>query len=184
MGCRIFLPWINFGKIKFNQIINWGKMLESLDETIEINLKMLSEQKNHWLFRTEFVSKQGNPLIDSKRFVQLMVEKGLVSTRNERCDLTEKGLRIVKNGGWLKFVSELEVAKQTSIGQKLSVESLDFELKQLQKESLEYAKTIRDQESRIRDLTEQLRFINLIRQYWWFIGACITLGFLIGKWLM
>lgn len=159
-------------------------MLEHLDETIEINLKMLSEQRDYWMYRTEFVSKLGNPLIDSERFAQLMEEKGLVSTRGERCDLTEKGLRIVKHGGWLKSISDLELARQKSIEQKKSVESLDFELKQRQKESLEYAETIRDQESRIRRLTEQLTFINLIRQYWWFIGACLTLGFLIGKWLL
>lgn len=159
-------------------------MLEYLDETIEINLKLLSKQKDCWMYRTEFVSRLGNPLLNSERFAQLMEDKGLVSARNERCDLTEKGLRIVKNGGWLKYIIDIESDRQKSMKQKKSVESLDFVLKKLQKESLEYAKTIRDQESRIRDLTEQLRFIRLVRQYWWFIGACLTLGFLIGKWLM
>ncbi len=59
----------------------------------------------------------------------------------------------------------------------------DLEDKEFEKEKLEYSRTIRDQESRIRDLTENLKFMSLLKQYWWFIGACIGLGLLLRGFL-
>lgn len=60
---------------------------------------------------------------------------------------------------------------------------LEKDLKNLQKENLEYSKTIRAQESRIRDLNEELKFMSLVKQYWWFIGACIGLGYIVRVYL-
>ena len=61
--------------------------------------------------------------------------------------------------------------------------NLESDLKSLQKESLEHSKTIREQEGRIRDLTEKLRLVSLFKQYWWVITTCIGIGWLIGEFL-
>jgi hypothetical protein len=60
---------------------------------------------------------------------------------------------------------------------------LEKDLKNLQKENLEYSKTIRAQDSRIRDLNEELKFMSLIKQYWWFICTCIGLGYIVRVYL-
>lgn len=63
----------------------------------------------------------------------------------------------------------------------LDKDNLDLEIKVLQKDNFEYQKTIREQNDRIRNLTEKLQFVNLIKQYWWLIGACIGLGWFLGE---
>jgi flagellar motility protein MotE (MotC chaperone) len=93
--------------------------------------------------------------------------------------LTLFGSEIVKNGGWLKYIESEKVKKEKTE----SKESLDNELKILQKESLEYQKTIREQSDRIRNLDEQIKIINLLKEYWWFIGACIIFGGLLKEFL-
>lgn len=60
---------------------------------------------------------------------------------------------------------------------------LEKDLKRLQKENLEYSQTIREQDNRIRDLNEELKLMGLIKQYWWFIGACIGLGYMVREFL-
>lgn len=50
------------------------------------------------------------------------------------------------------------------------------ELKRLQKESLEYQLTIREQQDRIRNLEEKTKFIELLKGYWWVIGISIGIG--------
>ena len=86
--------------------------------------------------------------------------------------LKEFGETVLTNGGWLKHLA-CEVLKKEKTEQK---EDLETELKTLQKESLEYLKTIREQSDRIRNLDEQIKILSLLKQYWWFIGICITFG--------
>ena len=57
------------------------------------------------------------------------------------------------------------------------------EIKELEKENLnldienkKYLKTIRVQESRIRDLEEQTKFIELLKLYWWILLVCLVIG--------
>jgi len=61
--------------------------------------------------------------------------------------------------------------------------NLESELKALQIENLEHSKTIRDQEGRIRDLSEKVKFVSLIKQYWWVVITCISIGWMLGEFL-
>ena len=54
-------------------------------------------------------------------------------------------------------------------------------IKQLTLEKLEYEKTIRCQEQRIRNLTENLKSISIIQKYWWLIATFFGLGLMLGK---
>jgi hypothetical protein len=53
--------------------------------------------------------------------------------------------------------------------------------KQLTLEKLEYEKTIREQEQRIRNLTEDLKFMSLFQKYWWFVATFFGVGLALGK---
>ena len=52
---------------------------------------------------------------------------------------------------------------------------------ELQNEKLEYDKTIREQDQRIKDLTEKLHITNIIKNYWWFAGLGIAIGGFVGR---
>ena len=57
---------------------------------------------------------------------------------------------------------------------------LEMKIKEYSLEKLEYEKTIRAQEQRIRDLSEQLKTISLVQKYWWVLLTISGLGFSIG----
>ncbi len=46
----------------------------------------------------------------------------------------------------------------------------------LQNENLKYQETIREQEARIRTLTEHKTIIDVFKAYWWLLGAGIIIG--------
>lgn len=79
------------------------------------------------------------------------------------------------SGGFENAYAELKNAKEKN--------DIEYDLKILQKESLLHKQTIRDQESRIRGLTEDLKFMSLIKHYWWFVLAALGFGWSIGKFL-
>lgn len=51
----------------------------------------------------------------------------------------------------------------------------------LETENLKYKQTIRDQENRIRNLTEQNSIFQLIKNYWWLIALLFSVGVILGK---
>ena len=83
------------------------KMQENINELIDINLKLLSESQGGKLFHIDFVDENSKRLKDSQRFSEILVKKGLVDlepTKRMRCDITEYGFNIAKNGGWLNYL--------------------------------------------------------------------------------
>lgn len=68
-------------------------------------------------------------------------------------------------------ISQLEKEKEEKELKKLQLKNLE-----LQNENLEFSQTIREQEAKILDLEIKIKGIELIKQYWWFIGLCILIG--------
>lgn len=81
----------------------------------------------------------------------------------------QKTLHFKRKGGFKKIFSDF------------ANDSLDLEIKLLQKRKLEYEEKIREQNDRIRNLTEKLKFISLIQKYWWVIVTCIGIGWYLGE---
>jgi hypothetical protein len=163
-----------------NQIQKRKIMFENLNELIELNLKLLNESPNKKLFRTDFKNEKGYSLKDSERLAKILDEKGLVyleSKNNEKCELTEFGHTVFKNGGWLKYLEyeKLKSEKAESKG------VLEYENLKLQKETAEYQKSIRNKEDQIRNLTrDNLRLGNWdIRFRWWIAVGGFVSGFII-----
>lgn len=76
------------------------------------------------------------------------------------------------NGGFVKlFQDELDTIEKTENVEKLKTKNLE-----LQNENLEFSQTIRKHEAAIRDLEIKIKGIELLKQYWWFIGLCIFSG--------
>lgn len=90
----------------------------------------------------------------------------------EKNELTSK---FKKDGGFTTVFNDLqsEVNHKEKTEQK---EQLVTDVLKLQKENFEHLKTIRNQESRIRDLEEQTKFIGLLKLYWWAILICLGIG--------
>jgi hypothetical protein len=85
--------------------------------------------------------------------------------------LTSKGLELIESK---KSVKELYDQSEKEKG-------VDSKIKEYTLEKLEYEKTIRNQEQRIRDLTEQLKTISLLQKYWWVLVTFFGLGYSIAK---
>ncbi|WP_163517944.1 hypothetical protein [Gelidibacter japonicus] len=81
------------------------------------------------------------------------------------------------------YFQELHDSKLKEEVEKLKIDNrqeLKDKIDQLNYESLKHKETIREQEDRIRDLTERLTFINLLKAYWWVISIGFTIGGIIG----
>ena len=161
-------------------------LYENIDEIIEANLKLICEKHNGKIIRQQLIDENGKRYNDDRLLAKLLDEKGLIEydfVHEHNCVLTEFGNSVYKNGGWIKFLRDFELERQNQLKKLADKETLESDLKTLQKESLLHKQTIRDQESRIRDLNEELKFMSLIKQYWWFIGSCIGLGYIVREFL-
>jgi hypothetical protein len=87
--------------------------------------------------------------------------------------LSTKGIELVESQ---RSVSDLYNQIQIE-------ESIDSRIKEYSLEKLEFEKTIREQDQRIRDLSERLALLNLIQKYWWLLLTILGLGYSVGKWL-
>jgi len=148
------------------------------DINIDRNLKILCESKDTMKFEvTNFTNEKGVKMysdFESKAFANLMKNKGLIRIHGDYCSLECFGYDVFNSGGWLRYLSDKN-KKETEL------ESLELELKKLQKEKLEYEVTIRSQNDRIRNLQEQIKIINLIKSYWFLIPICITIVIVLVK---
>jgi hypothetical protein len=95
----------------------------------------------------------------------------LIERKGIRTKLTVDGYTKLK-----KFKSYSDYKKHQSALSKIDTEkeNIDFELKKLQKESLEYQKTIREKDEEIKTLTKENLIIQtklnkwgLFKIYWW-----------------
>jgi hypothetical protein len=111
----------------------------------------------HELMRLELADKveEGDHLINGYKYFKLSL----------------KGMEFVISK---KSVAELYVKADN---EKLTEQTI----KQLTLEKLEFEKTIRDQEQRIRNLTEKLNVVSLFQKYWWVFVTFFSVGLILGK---
>jgi hypothetical protein len=161
-------------------------MINRINELIDINLKLICESKRNEIYTNDFLhidEKRMFARVETDNFAYEMESRNLIRKNGYLCTVTEFGYEIFKSGGWLKYVEATKKNKEKELIKAEEKESLDSELKILQRESLEYQIKIRDQSDRIRDLDEQIKMINLLKEYWWFIGVCILIGGLLKEFL-
>jgi len=116
--------------------------------------------------------------VELSRIYKIAESENLITKRSRTyIGLTKKGYDIQKSGGWLKHLENLEHKKQKHIIK----DNLDIDIKILQKENFKYQKTIRDQNDKIRDLSERLKYVSLLKHYWWLITTSIGIGWILGQ---
>lgn len=126
--------------------------------------------------------EQGSDLDKKYRIVEYELMKHELAEKLEGGDnstvfgyihfaLSPKGMEFVV---LKKSVSELY---EKADSEKLT----EQKTKQLTLEKLEYEKTIREQEQRIRNLSEELKIMSLLQKYWWFVATFFGIGLTIGK---
>ena len=151
-------------------------MLDNLDELIELNLKLLYNSPNMYMWRIDFRDEKRRKLQDSLRFAKILDKEGLIDlepVKMYRCELTKFGRDIVIGDGWLKHLELVNKNKESELKKSDIKDTLEIELKTLQKESLEYQLTIRKQTDRIRNLEERIKIISLFKLYWWLFPILI-----------
>lgn len=92
-------------------------------------------------------------------------------------------------GGYFKFkllpkgieLIESQESAKVLYDQSEKEKEVNFKIKEYTLEKLEYEKTIRNQEQRIRNLTEQLKVMSLIQKYWWLLITFLGLGYSIAE---
>lgn len=116
-------------------------MFENIDELIEVNLRLLYTSKSQFMMRINFKDKYGFNLKNSKAFAEILDNKGLIKLEKSqefRCDLTEFGRQIYKNGGWNEYLNTL-----SSDAKFNSVANIDLELKQIEQSFLKKLRVTR-----------------------------------------
>ena len=147
-----------------------------LNQLIDRNLKIVSESKTEFLHIYDLIDKNGHHCAkyNGEIIADKMADRDLIVRLNERIDLTELGRDIANNGGWISHLDRIADTKAKQKSKTDKKEQLETEVLKLQKDSLEYHVTIREQQDRIRDLEEQTKLIELLKGYWW-VGGIILL---------
>ena len=102
----------------------------------------------------------------------------IVDTKDAECIFPDsRAILLHKNGGFKRYFENLKTNESKDNERQLLKDKID----KLNYESLKHKETIREQEDRIRGLSEQLTRINLLKAYWWVIGIGFGLGLLIAK---
>lgn len=137
-------------------------MINKIDDLIENNLNLLYKIPKQSMFYLEMIDETGNHFdrVSGKRFTDILINHGLITRDNERCDLTLKGAKICNTGGWKKFAQTLEASEKDDHQQKEYKSQLEIKNLELLNENAEYVKSIRAKEENIRLLTEE----NLLLQ--------------------
>ena len=81
---------------------------------------------------------------------------------------------------------ELILQKQSSrmlYTQEMNIKSTDELIKKLNLDKLQYEQTIREQDQRIRDLTEKTKTQQIFKHYWWLLVTFFGLGYAIAEFL-
>ena len=76
-------------------------MIDKLNDLIDLNLNFLLTEHDFSSFHLLNLNKKSFRKYDHLRLANFMSEKGLVTINGQNCTLTEDGLIIAKNGGWL-----------------------------------------------------------------------------------
>ena len=140
-------------------------MHENINELIDINLKLLAETKGGKLFRIDFIDENGKRLQDSKRFAEILVKRNLIDlepTKEMRCDITEYGFNIVKNGGWLNYINEKIKEQEKLKKENEEKENLEFELAKSNLEANKLNEKIAEQNAKNEKNNRIATWINVI----------------------
>ncbi|WP_366186685.1 hypothetical protein [Flavobacterium ovatum] len=148
-----------------------------INELIDFNLSLIHNGKD--IRKLELKGLDNKTLSNSiclTLYEKLLSESLIDTDKYGRMYLLSKAHEIINYGGWVKYLKSEKLKTESKV-------NLDNDLKVLQKESLQYQKTIRKQSDRIRYLDEQIKTINLLKEYWWFIVFCIILGGLLKEFM-
>ena len=110
VDCGHFMAGINELCLSLENRNNENNMLHNLDELIELNLKLLNNAPNMYMWRIDFRNEKGQKIKDSLRFAKILDKKGLIDLepgKEFRCELTKLGRDIFIGVGWIKY-SEME----------------------------------------------------------------------------
>ena len=131
----------------------------------------------------ELIGRPSSPEEDSKyRIIEdELIKMGLAKKIGGGDNSTIGGFLIleIKPKGLNLVLQEKSI--KVLYSDQLDKTELENKIQALQLEELEYKRTIRDQEQRIRDLTEKTKFIKLVKGYWWILITFFPIGYLIGK---
>jgi len=124
------------------------------DELIDFNLRLLQADRD--IRPLEFRGLD-NKILErnvSEAVFAKMVKENLINTDNYyRASLTTDAYDILNYGGWLKYQNDTRIEKANQESRNQQIQDLELKNFELQKESLEYAKTVRAQDEQIRKLT-------------------------------
>lgn len=86
--------------------------MREIDKQIDQHLYKLYEAENYSMFTSDLYGDV--PIMDNgiARLDELMLDKGLISERNEVRTLTDIGEQIGATGGWLKYLKTQETRNQ------------------------------------------------------------------------
>ena len=118
----------------------------------------------------------------SKIVINILIEDNWLINNGIRYELGLGKYPIIEEyGSYSKYKKSIENEQQKLNEEHSEIMQLDEKLKLLSIDNAEFQKTTREQDQRIRDLTEQLNKWSLIQKYWWLIGTCFGIGIGIGK---
>lgn len=153
-------------------------------EYLECVLKSLSNNYSKGLNIDDimsFYNKNSTEKIDyeaQRHFEKLYENKYIERTGNSRIYKVKPEIKvIIDNYGSLStYLELLENERLKKENEENELKELQLKNLELQNENFEFSKTIRTQESKIRELELKIKGIELLKQYWWFIALCIFVG--------
>lgn len=120
--------------------------------------------------------------VESEIVIRILIDDNWIKRIGVRFQLvTDKYEIIQKFGSYSNYRRSIENENQKKVEEQNESMQIGRKLKLDTIENIEYQKTYREQEQRIRDLTEQLNGWSLIQKYWWALLTCVGLGAGIGK---
>jgi len=93
-------------------------MINRINVLIEVNLKLLYRSEDNSLNLKDFKDNFGNKFRDPETFARIMQKKELITPNlnEEFCyKLTETGIQVYKNGGWLKHLKHQKEVKNKTV---------------------------------------------------------------------
>lgn len=139
-------------------------MFENLDELIEINLNLLCKTNTKSIMRNSFQDQEGNSLRNSDRFANILNKKRLIDLekgQGYRCDLTEFGHTIFKNGGWLEYLRQTELLNEKELLESKLKENLEIELATSNLEANKLNKKIAEQNTKNEKQNKIATWVNI-----------------------
>jgi len=86
-------------------------MTNHLNKLIDHNLLKISSSEHKGMLDANFTDCNNVSIPNYNIISRSMEEDGLISKNKDTCYITEKGERIIKEGGWLKHLEFQEIAQ-------------------------------------------------------------------------